>query len=79
MLKKHQRAATILFYIKRSKSTSLVSILSNIYEDEQSLQEKSFKSKFSDNGNYDENINSNAEDDVGIGDVRDNSAKARIE
>ena len=39
----------------------------------------SFKSRFSDNGNDNENINSNAEDDVGIGDVRDNSAQARIE
>ena len=37
-----------------------------------------FKSRFSDNGN-DENIDSNAEDDVGIGDVRDNSAQATIE
>ena len=79
VLKKHQRAATILFYIKRSKSTSSVSILSNKYEDEQSSHENSFKSRFSDNGNDNENINSNAEDDVGIGDVRDNSAQARIE
>ena len=75
----HQRAATILFYIKRSKSTSSVSILSDKDEDEQSLHENSLKSRFSDNGNDDESINSNAEDDVGIGDVRDNSAQARIE
>ena len=75
----HQRAATILFYIKRSKSTSSVSILSDKDEDEQSSHENSFKSRFSDNGNDDESINSNAEDDVGIGDVRDNSAQARIE
>jgi hypothetical protein len=75
----HQRAATILFYKKRSKSTSLVSILSDKDEDEQSLHENSLKSRFSDNGNDDESINSNAEDDVGIGDVRDNSAQATIE
>jgi hypothetical protein len=75
----HQRAATILFYKKRSKSTSSVSILSDKDEDEQSLHENSLKSRFSDNGNDDESINSNAEDDVGIGDVRDNSAQATIE
>jgi hypothetical protein len=75
----HQRAATILFYIKRSKSTSSVSILSDTDEDEQSLHENSFQSRSSDNGNDNESINSNAEDDVGIGDVRDNSAQARIE
>jgi len=75
----HQRAATILFYKKRSKSTSSVSILSDKDEDEQSLHENSFKSRFSDNGNDDESINSNAEDDVGIGDVRNNSAQATIE
>ena len=79
VLKTHQRAATILFYKKRSKSTSLVSILSDKDEDEQSLHENSIKSRFSDNGNDDESINSNAKDDVGIGDVRNNSAQARIE
>jgi hypothetical protein len=79
VLKTHQRAATILFYKKRSKSTSSVSILSDKDEDEQSSHENSFKSRFSDNGNDDESINSNAEDDVGIGDVRDNSAQATIE
>ncbi len=65
--------------LKRSKSTSSVSILSNKYEDEQCSHENSFNSRFSDNGNDNESINSNAEDDVGIGDVRDNSAQARIE
>ncbi len=75
----HQRAATILFYIKRSKSTSSVSILSDNEKDEQSLHENSFQSRMSDNGNDDESINSNAEDDVGISDVRNNSAQARIE
>ncbi len=54
-------------------------ILSDNDEDEQSSHENSFQSRFSDNGNDDESINSNAEDDVGIGDVRDNSAQARIE
>ena len=48
-------------------------------EGEQSSHENSFKSRFSDNGNDDESINSNAKDDVGIGDVRNNSAQARIE
>jgi hypothetical protein len=56
-----------------------VIILSDNDEDEQSSHENSFQSRFSDNGNDDESINSNAEDDVGIGDVRDNSAQARIE
>ena len=56
-----------------------MSILSDNDEDEQSSHENSFQSRFSDNGNDDEIINSNADDDVGIGDVRDNSAQARIE
>ncbi len=56
VLIEHQRAATILFYIKRSKSTSLVSILSNKDEDEQSSHENSFKSRFSDNGNEDKTL-----------------------
>ena len=56
-----------------------MSILSDKDEDEQSSHENSFKSRFSDNGNDDESINSNAEDDVGIGDVRNNSAQATIE
>ncbi len=56
-----------------------MSILSDKDEDEQSLHENSLKSRFSDNGNDNESINSNAEDDDGIGDVRDNSAHATIE
>ncbi len=58
----HQRAATILFYIKRRISTSSVSILSDNDEDEQSSHENSFQSRFSDNGNDDENINSNVKE-----------------
>ncbi len=56
-----------------------MSILSNNDVDEQSSHENSFQSIFSDNGNDDKSINSNTEDDVGIGDVRDNSAQTRIE
>ena len=56
-----------------------MSILSDNDEEEQSLHENSFQSRLSDNGNDNESINSNAEDDVGIGDVRDNSAQATIE
>ena len=38
--------------------------MSDTDEDEQSLHENSFQSRFSDNGNEDESINSNAEFDA---------------
>ncbi len=77
---KYQRAATILFYIKRSKPTSLsdTSNFSKIDEIDHSmnLHENSDRSRSSDNA---KDNNNNAQNDVVICDVGCNSDRTRIE
>ena len=55
----YQRAATILFYIRRSKPPSSIemSILSNNDEDEESTHENSLQSRYSQDGKDNDNIN----------------------
>jgi hypothetical protein len=77
---KYQRAATILFYIKRSKPTtsSDTSNLSEIDEIDHSMNshENSDRSRSSDNAKDD---NNNAQNNVVICDVGCNSDRTRIE
>jgi hypothetical protein len=77
----YQRAATILFYIRRSKPPSSIkmSILSNNDEDKESTHENSLQSRYSQDGKDNDNINSDTEDVDERGDVGGNSAQARID
>ncbi len=76
-----QRAATILFYISKPPTLVDTSNLSGIDGNEGSINsnENSHRSRFSDNAHDDNNIQSNAQNNVVMDDVGCNSDQIRIE